>query len=353
MILRLHLFAMAVAISLLATLASRVPALAHSMDVASARIELAGTHAAVQIMFDGTRITSLDESNDGIVSQGELNAGIETMFARLKNAFSFTGPAAPEKMTLTRYEVTGDQHIILLTLDLEFAGPVQNFEVIGRMSALLDQPAPLIVTLVGPGVNGEAVIKKDGDVARFQTERPTLDVFRSFSSMGVEHIFTGYDHLAFLMCLLLGASSLRSLIWTITAFTLAHSVTLSLATLDIIRLPGPLVESAIAATIIYVAVENLVGAQLVKRPVITGAFGLIHGFGFASALQDVGIPPGHMVISLFSFNLGVEVGQLIFIGVAYLLLGKFATSNRLRTAVSVATVCVALYWFIQRVALAI
>ena len=329
------------------------PALAHSMNFASAQVELNGAHATVQIMFDGTRVPSLDENKDGLVSQGELNASVEEMYRRLKAALSFTGPAAPEKMTLTRYEVTGEQDVLLLVLDLEFAGPVQNFEVTGRMSALLDQPAPLIVTLAGPGVGGEAVIKDDGDVARFQTARPTLDVFQSFSLMGIEHIFTGYDHLAFLMCLLLGATSVRSLIWTITAFTLAHSVTLSLATLNIVHVPGPIVETAIAATIIYVAVENLVGSRLVKRPLITGAFGLIHGFGFASALQEVGIPSDHIVLSLFSFNLGVEFGQLVFIGVGYVLLGKFVTSKRLRTAVSIVTICIALFWFIQRVALVI
>ena len=345
--------AKALALALLLTVVSSAAALAHSMDVASARVELSGTHAIVQIMFDGTRITSLDGDKDGIVSQSELDAGIETLFTRLKNALSFTGPAAPEHMTLKRYEVTGDQHIILLELDVEFAAPVENLEVTGRMSALLDQPAPLVVTLFGPGVSGEAVITNDGDVARFQTARPTFDVFRSFSILGVEHIFSGYDHLAFLMCLLLGASGVRSLIWTITAFTLAHSVTLSAATLDIIRLPGPLVETAIAATIIYVAVENLIGARLFKRPIVTAAFGLIHGFGFASALQSVGIPSDHLVLSLFSFNLGVEGGQLLFIGVAYVVLGKFVTSRRLRTGVSIVTVCIALYWFVERVALAI
>jgi hydrogenase/urease accessory protein HupE len=353
MTVRLRIYAAALLVVLLAMGGHHAPAFAHSMDIASARVELDGAHAVVRVMFDGTRITSLDENKDGIVAQGELDAGIETMFAKLKGAITFTGPDAPTQMKLTRYEVVGEQHIILLTLDLEFAAPVQDFAVAARMSTLLDDPAPLVVTLSGPGVKAEALISADGDVANFKTTRPMLDVFTSFIKLGVEHIFTGYDHLAFLMCLLLGATSRRSLIWTVTAFTLAHSITLSAATLDFIRLPGPLVETAIAATIIYVAIENLTGSRLVQRPWITGAFGLIHGFGFAGVLQDIGIPAGQTILSLFAFNLGVEVGQLIFIGIAYVLLGAFVTSRRLRAAVSVAAVCVALFWFIERVAMVI
>jgi hypothetical protein len=152
---------------------------------------------------------------------------------------------------------------------------------------------------------------------------------------------------------LLGASSTRSLVWTVTAFTLAHSVTLSAATLDFINLPGPLVETAIAASIMYVAVENLMGRQLVKRPLITAAFGLIHGFGFASILKSVGIPAGNTALSLFAFNFGVEIGQLAFVLVTYVLLGKFVKSTKLRIAVSAIAICAALYWFVERVALAV
>ncbi len=332
-------------------IASPASVFAHSMDIASATVEVTGAKAAVTIMFDGTRVASLDRNGDGIVNQSELDADVETIFTRLKNAIAFTGPDAPKDITLTRYEVTGEQHIMRLMLDLTFAEPIRDLAVTARMSALLDDPAPLVVTVTGADINGEAVISSDGDKASFATARSTFDVFQSFLLMGVEHIFTGYDHLTFLMCLLLGATSTRSLVWTVTAFTLAHSVTLSAATLDLVHLPGPLVETAIAATIIYVAIENLIGSQLVKRPFITGAFGLIHGFGFASVLRDVGIPPGKTVTSLFAFNLGVEIGQLIFVFVMFLLLGKFVKSNNLRMAVSAAAVCVALFWFIQRVVL--
>jgi hydrogenase/urease accessory protein HupE len=334
--------------TLLVIAAPREPAYAHSMDIASALVEVDGQKANVTIMFDGTRVASLDRDKDGIVNQAELDADIENMFGKLKNAITFTGPNAPKDITLTRYEITGEQHIMRFVMSLNFAAPIQKFAVTARMSALLDDPAPLVIKMSGPSVSGEAMISADGESASFASPWSTFDVFQSFVVMGVKHIFTGYDHLTFLMCLLIGATSTRSLIWTVTAFTLAHSVTLSAATLDLVRLPGPLVETAIAATIIYVAVENLIGSQLVKRPFITGVFGLIHGFGFASVLRDVGIPPGNTVVSLFAFNLGVEIGQLIFVGVAFVLLGRFLKSNKLRIAVSVAAVCVALYWFFER-----
>ncbi len=162
----------------------------------------------------------------------------------------------------------------------------------------------------------------------FRTDRRELDAnrpvalwehLRDYARLGIEHIFSGYDHLSFLLALLLvipvgatGVSVRRGLgdvVRVVTAFTLAHSVTLLLAGLEVVRLPSRLVEPAIAASILFVAVENLLRTPR-HRFVLTFAFGLVHGFGFASILREVGLPPRGVLPSLLSFNLGVELGQL-------------------------------------------
>src|SRR6516225_1092509 len=125
-----------------------------------------------------------------------------------------------------------------------------------------------------------------------------------------EHIFLGYDHIAFLVAIVLWAQRLWPVIKLVTAFTVAHSITLSLAALQIVVIPSAIVEPAIAASIVYVAIENFFSCNVERRWRDTFAFGLIHGFGFASALQEFGLPRGAVVPALGSFNIGVEVGQV-------------------------------------------
>ena len=320
---------------------------AHTINIVSAKIEPSGKTFEMTVLFDGSLAKALDANLDGMVSQQELDEGVEGLFQRLKASLVLQGPAPPSRMTLKTYRVA-DGHMVQMIVDGVFDSAPQGLTATSHMSALMSAPAPLLLTVVNGGPTG---VLQENQTESFKAPRSKLAAFGGFLLMGIEHIFTGYDHLAFLMCLLIGASSRKSLLWTVSAFTLAHSVTLSLATLNIVHLPGPLVETLIAATIFYVAVENLTSKRLVGRPWITAAFGLIHGFGFASALQEVGIPKGQVVISLLAFNLGVEIGQLAFLGIVILVLGKFLTSPRLRLAVSGGAACAAVFWFVQRVAL--
>src|SRR5215469_4276281 len=139
--------------------------------------------------------------------------------------------------------------------------------------------------------------------------RPAFD---AFITLGIVHILTGYDHLLFLCGILLMGGRLRSVAKIITSFTIAHSITLGAATFDLVRLSPRLVEPLIAATIVFVGIENLVRREEVEqRWLLTFVFGLVHGFGFASALKELGIGAGaEAAVPLMSFNIGVEVGQL-------------------------------------------
>ena len=145
---------------------------------------------------------------------------------------------------------------------------------------------------------------------------------RSFYLMGIEHIVFGWDHLLFLMCLLLLGGSFWGLIRIVTAFTIAHSITLAVAALGVVTLPSRLVESVIALSIAYVAAENVFQGNRAasKRWLVAFVFGLVHGFGFASVLKDAGLPQQGLIWSLLGFNLGVETGQAIIVAIAMPLL---------------------------------
>ena len=183
----------------------------------------------------------------------------------------------------------------------------------------------------------------------------TLAVIRKFVPEGVHHILIGPDHLLFLVGLLLLGGSVRRLLTVITGFTVAHSITLALAVLNIVTPPGRLVEPIIALSIVYVGVDNLmVRGGRDMRVWIALVFGLIHGFGFASVLQEMGLPSGALGWSLFSFNLGVEIGQItVAVVVASALMALRARSDvagrRLAVAGSIVVMAAGTFWFIQRV----
>jgi hydrogenase/urease accessory protein HupE len=198
--------------------------------------------------------------------------------------------------------------------------------------------------------------------------RPALlDVAAGYLKLGALHIWTGVDHLLFVTGLLILAGSLRRVLLAITGFTVAHSITLSLSALDIVRLPGPPVEAAIALSILFLAREiarPTPGGIAARYPVLVSAsFGLLHGFGFAAALREAGLPKGEIAVGLLCFNLGVEVGQIAFIAavVALFLAARQAMrAGRLRFAplegrfaqiAGYGLGVPAAFWFIQRLVL--
>jgi HupE / UreJ protein len=155
---------------------------------------------------------------------------------------------------------------------------------------------------------------------------PWLSQVARFVRLGLEHIFTGADHVAFVLGLLLLGGSLRQVIGVVTSFTLAHSVTLALASLAWVRLPASVVEPLIAASIVWIAVENLVElrrparSRSDHRPILAFGFGLVHGFGFAGALTELHLSAGGLATALLSFNAGVELGQAAVVSAAFPLL---------------------------------
>jgi hydrogenase/urease accessory protein HupE len=187
------------------------------------------------------------------------------------------------------------------------------------------------------------------------TRQGALAVIRKFVPAGIHHILIGPDHLLFLIGLLLLGGSIRQLAVVVTSFTVAHSLTLSLAALNLVSPPARIIEPAIALSIVYVGADNLLvrGGRDV-RAWIALTFGFIHGFGFASVLREMDLPSRALGWSLFSFNLGVEIGQLIVVvpvAFAFSLLRSRseAAGRRLAFAGSLVVVVAGAFWFIQRV----
>lgn len=174
----------------------------------------------------------------------------------------------------------------------------------------------------------------------------------SFLLLGIEHILSGWDHLLFLLGLLMRGGGWLSLAKIITAFTLAHSVTLTVAALDIVTLPDRLVEAVIALSIAFVAAENLFMRPIVSRRwLVSFCFGLVHGFGFSSVLREVGLPTRGLLLALFGFNAGVEVGQALVVALALPALALLRDTRwepRLIRSSSLAILMVGIVLFVER-----
>jgi hydrogenase/urease accessory protein HupE len=183
----------------------------------------------------------------------------------------------------------------------------------------------------------------------------------TYLKLGVEHILLGFDHLLFVLALLIITEGTWRLVKTITAFTVAHSITLALATLGFVHIPSPPVEAVIALSIAFVAVE-IVHVRQGRRSLaarapwlVAFAFGLLHGFGFAGALSEIGLPAGQIPVALLFFNLGVETGQLLFVGAVLALVALIRIRRRslpawLDLVPPYAIGTIAMFWVIERVA---
>jgi hydrogenase/urease accessory protein HupE len=212
----------------------------------------------------------------------------------------------------------------------------------------------------GGGLRQQFILSASADPVTYYrgTTAGALAVMQTFIPSGVHHIMIGPDHILFLIGLLLLGGSLRKLVMIVTMFTIGHSITLSLAALDILNPPAWLIEPAIALSIVVVGADNLLQRKEQGRDLrawVAGAFGLIHGFGFANVLREFGLPQEALGWSLFSFNVGVELGQLVIVlvvGLALALLRRRLPAVADRWVVpggSVVVIAAGAYWFVERV----
>jgi hypothetical protein len=205
------------------------------------------------------------------------------------------------------------------------AAPIRTLVLTDDLFVALGRDHHTITRVEWPGGHQQVMLDPDRREARIDIGVPdapahaaTVHGALGFFSLGLEHILTGFDHVLFLLALILGGGSIKSLLGIVTAFTVAHSTTLGLAALDVVRPPERVIEPLIALSIAYVAVENILARrQPARRWVASFFFGLVHGFGFAGALVELGLPSDALVSSLLFFNLGVEAGQAMIVALLF------------------------------------
>jgi hydrogenase/urease accessory protein HupE len=339
---------------------------AHQVNLSTARVELRSDRSvAVQVALKGSDAdrlagTQIYDAQKDLADPAKVAASAGPIAAYVSAHVGVAGTdgkdcarGAPEVMP------DGDGVIVRIAFSCQDVPG----DLVYRSTVLIasDKSARQVV-LIGAGENAPQALLDDAhSTLTISAPAPSVwSTMQRYLITGIEHIFLGYDHIAFLVAIVLWARRLVPVIKVVTAFTIAHSITLSLAALQIVVIPSAIVEPAIAASIIFVAVENFFSRNVDGRWKVTFAFGLIHGFGFAGALQEMGLPANAVVPALAAFNIGVEIGQVAIVSIvvpALILLDRLFAADRtkpVRAAALVYTLSAVItvlgsYWLVTRV----
>jgi hydrogenase/urease accessory protein HupE len=225
------------------------------------------------------------------------------------------------------------------------------------VDGLLSKDRGVLISYERGAFKVSALLRAPSPFIHISKESSGFELFKEYIVLGVEHIWSGYDHLMFVLCLILLSPSLKKLLWSITGFTFAHSITLAFGILGIITVGVPYIEAMIAMSILFLARELLMEKETFTKQhlgVVAFIFGLLHGFGFSSVLRSIGLPQDEIPLSLLAFNLGIEIGQLLFIvsvSVVLYLLKRYVQVNELKIRRVLAYIVggVTSFWFIERV----
>jgi hypothetical protein len=341
------------------------PTFAHESSLAYLSLDVDGGRVAGRwdiALRDLEDAVGMDSNGDGALTWGEFEAHRDAVLALAQSRLRIAADGTPcaTRLGNTALERRGDATFAVLEVDADCAANAAGITVDYTFLFDIDATHRALLELSAAGRATSAVLSREQPSST--TDIATLspwDGFVRFAAEGVNHIWHGYDHLVFLALLLLPAvlrpvrartdETIKRVIGVVTAFTLAHSLTLALATYGVVSVSARGVEAVIAASIVVAALLNLVPrAPLMGAPLAFG-FGLVHGLGFATALAGLG---GNRLMSLAGFNLGVELGQLALVAVAVPLLFALRRSEPLRlralTALSLACAGVGSMWLAQR-----
>jgi HupE / UreJ protein len=325
-------------------------------------------------------VLQLDRDNDGALTWGEVRArGVDiTKYATANLALSSKDkPCALTTTAPMQLDKHSDGTYAVLSLTAACGGAItEALQVKYSLLFDVDPSHRGLVQWLAPGEKEalSVILGTETATQKLPLQAPSAwETFQQYVVEGAFHIWIGYDHILFLLSLLLPAvlifsksetkqtliqpapsflATLKEVLKVVTAFTLAHSITLSLAALGVVSLPSRWVESAIAASIIVAAVQNIRGVVDSKRWVMAFGFGLIHGFGFASVLADLGLPQNALITALVGFNVGIEGGQIAIVAVFMPLAFWLRSSKFYQVGVfrwgSMLIALMAMYWFVQR-----
>ena len=348
------------AVFLLLALGLAFPAAAHTPDISTARLAPKDGGWIVDVGFLATDLermfseTMMERAGVDLSPPGALEAEIGKFVAKRVVMRDAAGRACLGKVEHAG-EDPANQDSALVVLRFSCPGPLTVYDATKLLAAQGSRGREL-VTVTGGDNPGEIML--DGKNPPLDLTKPlqtTWQLMKKFGLAGIEHILTGYDHICFLIAVILWATRVWPVVKLVTAFTISHSITLSLAALDIVTLPTTLTESAIALSIIYVAVENYFSRDTDKRWRDTFLFGFIHGFGFASGLKELNVQQQTIAPALASFNIGVEIGQIAIVLLLMpilLLIDRQTGGKRNEKLVYALSGVIALfgaYWFFQRI----
>ncbi len=349
------------------------PALAHKASDSYLVVNVKGNEVSGQwdiALRDIDFAIGLDANSDGEITWGEVQARhVDIAVWALGRLTLQRGGECSLRVVENMIDDHTDGAYAVLRFSGSCPAGTQALSMSYRLLFDVDALHRGLLRLDLDGVSHTAVLAPDTGILKLQAgETSRLSQFGQYLVEGIWHIWIGFDHILFLLALLLpavlvhearrwnGVATFRiaftEVLWVVTAFTVAHSITLTLAALQIVELPSRLVESAIAASVVLAAANNLWPVVVRRRWLVAFSFGLIHGFGFASVLTELGLPKDALVLSLLGFNLGVETGQLAIIGVflpvAYLLRNTPLYRKGVFVVGSVFTMLVALVWLVER-----
>jgi len=331
------------------------PLFAHPLNVAYADIVVKAQEVEIALsmnLFELDLLLSLDRNLDALVDQEELHARRLEILEYLRGRIAVSSQDEELPMEAGSFRIgrgSDGKALFEATLVFRTLKPLKAFTI--RCEPLTD---------LGPDHKTLAKITREGRIGQFvfqkgvvygEGRKDVLGYLVQFLKLGIFHIFTGYDHILFLLGLLLVGGTLFNIVKIVTSFTLAHSLTLSLAALGVVNLPSRLIEAGIALSIVYIALENLLFKNFDKRWMVSFFFGLVHGFGFANVLKEMHLPRSGLISSLFSFNIGVEVGQVVIVLLILPLLWAIGRTKAYRAVVTSASVVIlslGLFWFYQR-----
>ena len=362
-------------VALLLWLGMALPALAHKPSDSYLSLRVVGATVSGQwdiALRDLDHAIGLDADGNGEITWGELRARHGEIAAHALARLSVSADGAA--CTLRPGDQQVDQHTDGAYTVLPFTAecplpPTQRLTLAYRLFADLDPQHRGLLRLEAAGLTQTAIFSPQAASQSFELKTAShWTQFISYVEEGVWHIWIGFDHILFLLSLLLPAvlvwqrprwlpvadfrAAFIDVLKIVTSFTVAHSITLSLATLGLVSLPSRLVESAIAASVVVVALNNVFSWLHSRRWVAAFLFGLLHGFGFASVLIDLGLPQGTLALALVGFNLGVEAGQLAivaaFLPLAYALRHTLFYRRGVLIGGSLLIALVAAIWLAER-----
>lgn len=350
------------------------PARAHKPS--DAYLSLSAKDGAIDLRWDIAlrdldHAIGLDADGDGVITWGEtrLQRRAIEAYAGARLDIAADGAACPLTFEELRIDRHSDGAYAVLTGPAACPSQPKKLDIAYRLFADIDPQHKGLLNLVVDDRARTAIFSPEAARQTFERdEAPLWRQFAAYFTSGVEHIWTGYDHILFLLSLLLPAAAIRvggrwlpqgslretslDVLKIVTAFTLAHSITLALATLQIVQPPSRLVESAIAFSVVVAALNNVWPLVNAGRWAVAGCFGLLHGFGFASVLIDLGLPKAAMALALAGFNLGVEAGQIaivaVFLPLVWRLRDQWLYQRGLIVGGSFSIACIASVWLIER-----